>query len=450
MLGLVPRRWRAWFERTFVDRQLYIRTGAETRYVHLGRRRQILIAGAASVLVLYAVLMTGLAGYGWRAGAPAADRADALQAANTRLERALARATHDHDALAGRLAGLETDYADARTELAELKSLRDERTALLAERADLQARIEQLGEERDDFQAMAERLSRGARETEAWLKAAVREKTSLIARLNAVEARLDDVLGERDVSRRTEKGLSWRVEILENRLESLRQAYESAQAWFGEFTSAQIEQNEAVIAETGLDVDRLITRASRQIEVPQGGPFEEIAGDPLYVDPQPVAYRTDWSGPINRMAALREVVGALPLTAPISNYRITSGFGPRRDPIRGRSAMHSGMDFGAPRGTEIFAPSEGTVIYAGWKGAYGRYVEIDHGFGLTTRYAHMAEIKVEKGDRVGYRQPIGVIGSSGRSTGRHLHYEVRVDGEAVDPAKFLSAGRQVVHVLQEY
>lgn len=132
---------------------------------------------------------------------------------------------------------------------------------------------------------------------------------------------------------------------------------------------------------------------------------------------------------------------ALPLLAPLARYRITSDFGPRRDPVTGRQARHEGIDLAAPARAQVLSTAPGVVVTVSWEGAYGRMVEVDHGFGLKTRYGHLAQTLVRPGQAVRAGDPLGVIGSSGRSTGRHLHYEVRVKGQAVDPMRFLQAGR---------
>jgi murein DD-endopeptidase MepM/ murein hydrolase activator NlpD len=123
------------------------------------------------------------------------------------------------------------------------------------------------------------------------------------------------------------------------------------------------------------------------------------------------------------------------------------GFGPRRDPIIGRPAFHSGIDFRAPPGAPIKSAGAGTVVSAGWNGGYGRMVEVDHGNGITTRYAHMSRISVSRGDKVETGTVLGRVGSTGRSTGPHLHFEVRKGGEAVDPRPFLRAGRKIADLI---
>ena len=131
----------------------------------------------------------------------------------------------------------------------------------------------------------------------------------------------------------------------------------------------------------------------------------------------------------------------MPLRAPVAGeIDETSPFGVRVDPFLHVAAMHTGLDFRGDPGEAIHATAAGTVISAGWSGGYGQMVEIDHGNGLATRYGHLSEIDVRVGQSIRIGQVVGRIGSTGRSTGPHLHYETRIDGEAVDPQKFLRAG----------
>lgn len=141
------------------------------------------------------------------------------------------------------------------------------------------------------------------------------------------------------------------------------------------------------------------------------------------------------------LKALETQVQRLPVRKPLINYReISSDFGTRRDPFLGRLAFHSGIDYAASRGMSVRATGSGRVTIAGRNGGYGIMVEVDHGNGLTTRYAHLSRIEVEEGDMVSPGTVVGRVGSSGRSTGPHLHYETRRDGEPVDPTTYLAAG----------
>jgi murein DD-endopeptidase MepM/ murein hydrolase activator NlpD len=190
-----------------------------------------------------------------------------------------------------------------------------------------------------------------------------------------------------------------------------------------------------VLADLGLDVGKIApplpTRAS-------GGPF--VPANALNVsafDRQLFRIRQA-RGHIDR---LNKTLAAVPIRKPMSgDLESTSGFGMRTDPFIRAPAMHTGLDFRAETGEAARATAAGTVTIAGWNGGYGKMVEVDHGNGFATRYAHLSAIDVEVGQSVRIGQVVGKVGSTGRSTGPHLHYETRVDGDAVDPQRFLRAG----------
>jgi murein DD-endopeptidase MepM/ murein hydrolase activator NlpD len=176
-----------------------------------------------------------------------------------------------------------------------------------------------------------------------------------------------------------------------------------------------------------------------------GGPFI-----PLDENADPQTFRSDVAlvtNEIDRLTAVRRLAGALPLDRPLPGAPITSGFGARLDPFFGRPAMHPGIDFLAPFGYPVRAVAGGTVVTADNEGGYGNMVEIDHGNGVTTRYGHLSAILVRAGQIVPKGALIGRIGSTGRSTGTHLHYEVRLDGQAVDPMRFIRAGSELQPLL---
>ena len=134
---------------------------------------------------------------------------------------------------------------------------------------------------------------------------------------------------------------------------------------------------------------------------------------------------------------------SVPSSKPVATATYTSGYGVRSDPFRGAAAMHAGIDLAAPTGTPIYATADGMVDRAEWSGGYGNLVEINHGKGLQTRFGHLSRILVHPGDRVKRGQVIALMGSTGRSTGSHLHYEVRIDGHAVNPVPFLPSADYV-------
>ena len=130
--------------------------------------------------------------------------------------------------------------------------------------------------------------------------------------------------------------------------------------------------------------------------------------------------------------------GMLTVRPIVSSARMSSGFGYRIHPVTGKSQFHKGMDFAAPIGTPIYATGNGVVTFSGWGTGYGRYVEVDHGNGTVTRYAHTSANYVNVGDTVYANQQIAAVGNTGRSTGAHLHYEVRQNGQAINPQTYLA------------
>ncbi len=143
-----------------------------------------------------------------------------------------------------------------------------------------------------------------------------------------------------------------------------------------------------------------------------------------------------------RLERLERLIARMPFAAPLHHIDLSSPFGIRRDPFDGERAFHPGIDLEADLGAAVYSTAPGVVAFAGWDGAYGRMIEIDHGNGIRTRYGHLSRILVRTGERVAAHQRIGLVGSTGRSTGPHLHYEVRIDGRPLNPAKFLAAGRR--------
>jgi murein DD-endopeptidase MepM/ murein hydrolase activator NlpD len=162
-----------------------------------------------------------------------------------------------------------------------------------------------------------------------------------------------------------------------------------------------------------------------------GGPFEKI-GNPTFK-----ALFNSWK----KLDQLQDDVIAIPSDKPVhASVEFTSGYGVRSDPFKSGAAFHPGIDLAGSYGSPIFATADGTVIRAGWNsGGYGNLVELDHGRGITTRYGHMSAILVKAGDHVKRGEQIGRMGSTGRSTGNHLHYEVRIDGRAVNPIPFMKS-----------
>jgi murein DD-endopeptidase MepM/ murein hydrolase activator NlpD len=202
-------------------------------------------------------------------------------------------------------------------------------------------------------------------------------------------------------------------------------------------TQQRIDQASATMRRLGLDPRRL-TVTYRGVGGPEAGSDD--------VDPRFLQLFSSW----RELEQLEQGVASIPSALPIpaNMARFTSGFGTRSDPFRGRAAMHSGIDLAGPVGTPIYAAADAVVGHAGVRGGYGNLIELDHGSGIATRYGHLSRINVTAGERVRRGQLIGLMGSTGRSTGSHLHYEVRIDGRAVNPLPFLQTGQAMAQRQQ--
>jgi murein DD-endopeptidase MepM/ murein hydrolase activator NlpD len=201
------------------------------------------------------------------------------------------------------------------------------------------------------------------------------------------------------------------------------------------FADARSRRAEVAIRKLNLDPKAM----SRQTQAAVGGPFKALTGE-RGIDPR--FERLGLS--LTRMAVLERALNGIPQVVPAAVENITSGFGYRRDPFNGLGAMHSGIDFRGASGSPIFAAADGRVTFAGWKAGYGNAIEITHGNGILTRYAHLSRIGVKIGQLVEAGTKIGGLGSSGRSTGPHLHFEVRINDRAVNPRPFLEIAPDVL------
>jgi murein DD-endopeptidase MepM/ murein hydrolase activator NlpD len=227
---------------------------------------------------------------------------------------------------------------------------------------------------------------------------------------------------------------SARLALVVRALDRIESVQTEALAAIDRVAQRSASRDAAIVAETGLDPAKL------SVPHEQGG----VGGPYIPVDPNALPADSPLARVARDVAAaerLKALMSFVPLRIPLSGEpSLTSSFGYRVDPFLGRLALHPGVDLAEAEGAEIRAAAAGRVVHAGPAGGYGIMVEIDHGNGLATRYAHMSEALVEEGERVDKGAVLGRLGSTGRSTGPHLHYEVRVDGEPVDPERYLRAG----------
>jgi murein DD-endopeptidase MepM/ murein hydrolase activator NlpD len=205
----------------------------------------------------------------------------------------------------------------------------------------------------------------------------------------------------------------------------------------------RIDSLETIIEMTGLKVEEVAatdkSSSKKSTDSHQGGPFIPFNEEGTFSEVQ----KSEFDDRVDYLLKLEKTIHTLPIAQPMKKYWISSGYGRRVDPIRNRSAMHAGMDMVGRYKSKIYSSGPGVVKKAGKYGAYGYMVEIDHGAGVTTRYGHLKKILVKKGETIGRGEAVGVQGSSGRSTGDHLHYEVRYNNKTLNPKNFLKAGKYV-------
>ena len=230
-------------------------------------------------------------------------------------------------------------------------------------------------------------------------------------------------------------------------------ALDQVESQIRDMESQQQQVIDALGAKVAGRADRLATILARLGYKPGksaannvGGPFVPLSGN-LDPDDRFDAELGTLASDLDRLGRIRAATQRLPLARPVVSAEITSGFGPRNDPFLGRPAMHTGVDFRAQRGAPARAVAAGTVVAAGWDGGYGNMVDVDLGNGIVTRYGHLSAIDVVVGDHVEPGAKVGRIGSTGRSTGPHLHYEIRINGQAVNPMRYLDAADEIARLI---
>ncbi len=398
------------FRRLFPERQIFFRTEGEVHFRRLSPRFQITVAGIAGVILLW-VLATSIY---YLTG-------DVRLAAK---EQELHYMSGELDALLGELTRLQDDALARAEQIEQRQRFLDSLLANMPEASAVAGDDTAL----EGTKAEQDGISR-EREQQSFLHRAGAVRTPLLASwLGANRAVAGGVVAT--------DGLVGETDALLGRLARIA-AHQDAQA---RALAAREEQRlraaRRLVARLGLDFKALL---AAEAETPGG------AGGPLLPvpeEPGTAAFRTllDLVGTRRQFDA---AVLSIPSRIPADNYYVSSRFGQRRDPFRKTWAMHSGVDMAGWPGEPIYAAGDGLVIKAGRAPAYGLMVEIDHGNGFRTRYGHMRKLKTKAGQRVTRGTIIGEMGTSGRSTSTHLHWEVWFRGKLVDPMRYLEASKDV-------
>ena len=270
-----------------------------------------------------------------------------------------------------------------------------------------------------------------------------RKNTALAQNLKNTGAELAVALAEKSQASRMGASLNTRVGELKKRLSNAKVAQTALLERIGDTSQSEAKRLRSIIASAGLNVKKLL-RVEGVSALAQGGPFEAVSKSGAASEEEKLeGALVSVNGMLDHLDGLQRIVRGLPLASPLDYYYVSSRYGRRRDPINGTTAMHRGVDFGAKHRATVFSTAPGKVMYAGWKGKFGRFIEIDHGNGVITRYGHLRRIYVKRGQEIRYRTKIGQMGNSGRSTGTHLHYEIHINKRSVDPLKIMKAGKNV-------
>ncbi|MGB3455851.1 MAG: peptidoglycan DD-metalloendopeptidase family protein [Litorimonas sp.] len=388
---------------TFPERQIYLRSGGEVTYYNLTTRVQLAVVTVVAGMALWCLLTLLNMAFGGSPFMKTDARIAELEAA---MERQLAE-------------------SQAQIESTELL-LQEQRASFTAMAADIEAKHDTLSElvGGDSILSLGEEPLLRFVDTEVLMAPTLRDRSERVARRTSLNGdpmptglSIDSALTALDETQ-DEFLLAAEAELLDT-----------------------IQFKRSLVQATDMNLDEIMAAGAQG----QGGPFIPLDGptDPL-LEGQFLPRMETIKARYYEAEALQGVVDAMPIAHPVLNETVmTSRFGVRRDPFTKRPTHHNGLDFiGGPM-APIVATAPGKVVKAGWNGAFGNMVEIDHGYGFVTRYAHLKKLHVKRGQVVELGDKVGGMGSTGRSTATHLHYEVRFNGRAYDPLNFIKAGLHV-------
>jgi len=353
------------------------------------------------------------------------------------------QAGEDNRNLMGKMTEMRSQFSDVAGTLdrnhRDLANLLKQNNLLKGELGDFEQKLRATESTLADDRNQRSELEKQFAGLKAEMKQVEERNQQLVDNLNVTRNKLIGSIAERskvDTERRT---LTQRVAGLEQRLVQVRGSQENLLSRVTAQAVTDLKSAEQVITRAGLNIRKLLQRADSDAYA-QGGPFIP-AGPKLsagFADGVAVFDRH-----MEQLADVRGVLRRLPLSKPLREFRIASRFGRRRDPINKKWARHEGLDLSGKLRSPVMAPAPGKVTFAKWNGRFGRMITIDHGLGIKTRFGHLRQIHVKRGQTVQAGQMIGQLGNSGRSTGAHLHYEIIFDGKPVNPMKFMKAGKDV-------
>lgn len=431
-------KFHAFLERYFPERRVFLRSDNDTRFIRLKPGSQLIAFVGVSAVVAWTIiatavlLMDSIGSGNFREQAKRDQRTyearlNALEAErNSRAEEAAAAQERFNSALK-QISTMQSDLLASETRRRELE------TGIEV----IQSTLRRTMKERDAARAESEELALALKDSDPNTLAA-EEGMGADATLETLTAALSDTARQRDKINNEAQMALLEADEMAAQIQLMKDQNDQIFRQLEDAMTISVEPLDKMFTAAGMDTDNMLDTVRRGYSG-QGGPLMPLSFSTRGEEPTPDAMRANRIlNDLDRLNLYRIAAQKAPFALPVkSTFRFTSGFGMRW----GR--MHSGTDFASKHGTPIYATADGIVTHAEWLSGYGRLVKIQHEFGIETRYAHMSRIRVKKGQRVSRGDRIGDMGSTGRSTGTHLHYEVRVGGKAVNPMIYIKAARNV-------
>lgn len=435
MLGTI-QRFGAAFRRAFPERRIYLRSDAETRFVRLSPATQVaaLVGGASfvawavfatAILLMDTISSVSLREQTAREQRLYAARMNMLSEQRDKHAVEALQAQERFTAALDRISVMQSEYLVSENRRRELE------TGIEAVQSTLRRAVKERDAAREEVESLTARLGGANLDSEGVPEDIQVTLDFLTSALHAAAEERDKMA---DVASEAEAEVS-EME-LERRL--IEERNDRIFAQLEDAVSLSMEPLDKMFRAVGLSPSAIIETIRRGYSG-QGGPLTPLSFSTKGQEPDGDSKRANSIlEKMDRMNLYRLAVEKTPFMMPLkSSFRFTSGFGPRW----GR--MHIGADFAAAHGTPIYATADGVVTYSGWLAGYGRLVKVQHEFGMETRYAHLSRSRVKVGQRISRGERIGDMGNTGRSTGTHLHYEVRVRGKPADPMTYIKAARDV-------
>ncbi|MBB1490469.1 MULTISPECIES: DUF5930 domain-containing protein [unclassified Paracoccus (in: a-proteobacteria)] len=375
---------------------------------------------------------------GWAAAASSILTLDAMggtapRNASAAMEQQLQQLAAERDTRAAEAAAAQSRFTAA---LDQISAMQSHLLASEEKRRELESGIGAIQAALHDVQAETE-AARQAGTMDAGPQAARAEEMSVA--LGALSSELAATAAARTAASLRADAAIRTAEAMAVERDAMLKRNEEIFARLEEAVEMSVKPLDEMFEQVGVDSDRLLATVREGYEG-TGGPLTPMGyssrGNAAISESE--ARATEVMVSLGKVKDYKIAVSKLPLAMPVkSAFRFTSGFGPRW----GR--QHQGLDLAGPVGTPIFSTADGVVTYAGWQRGYGNLIKIQHELGTETRYGHLSKIRVKAGQKVSRNSLIGDMGNTGRSTGPHLHYEVRVDGKAVNPMSFIKAAQNV-------